>query len=333
MRLPGFDVIFGLATATINILVEHAGVALLEIRDDEPRVWSFRANLDAGDDTLDAAPARGAVVKLLEAARLALLWCGRKARLRAGLETFDVALQCRGRRDAEDVIDPVGATPVENLGAAIMTIGAQQYLGLRPVGADGAQQAAQKGTYFLAAGPFGGAKHGGDEAAFAVEYDDRLKAVFIVMRIEQSQLLTAMDRVEGVIDVERDAFGNLVKGLAIKIDHGAAHAQQRASIGQVFQSRDGRLRTQLAIGRRSIERYLEHGIVAKTGGVVAVFITRRDHQQSKANNVGKAVRDLVRRTRVFDAGGHAIGDAKALLDLAQHQDAAVRRQQTGVEFG
>jgi len=26
-------------------------------------------------------------------------------------------------------------------------------------------------------------------------------------------------------------------------------------------------------------------------------------------------------------------DAKALLDLAQHQDAAVRRQQTGVEFG
>ena len=55
------------------------------------------------------------------------------------------------------------------------------------------------------------------------------------MRIEQPrQLLTAMDRVEGVIDVERDAFGNLVKELAIKIDHGAADAQQRASIGQVF---------------------------------------------------------------------------------------------------
>ena len=62
-----------------------------------------------------------------------------------------MAAQCRGRRDAEDVIEAVGATPVENLGTAIMTVGAQQDLGLRPVGADGAQQAAQKGADFLAA--------------------------------------------------------------------------------------------------------------------------------------------------------------------------------------
>ena len=82
-----------------------------------------------------------------------------------------------------------------------------------------------------------------------------------------------------------------------------------------------------------IERHLEHGIAAQIGGVVAVFVARRDHQQSKANDVGEAVRDLIGRTRVFDAGGQAIGDAKALLDLAQHQNAAVRRQQTTVEFG
>jgi hypothetical protein len=34
--------------------------------------------------------------------------------------------------------------------------------------------------------------------------------------------------------------------------------------------------------------------------------------------------DLLGRTRVFDSGGQAIGDAKALFDLAQHQNAAVR---------
>ena len=67
------------------------------------------------------------------------------------------------------------------------------------------------------------------------------------MRIEQPQLLAAMHRVERVVDVERDPFGNLLEGFAIKIDHGAAHAQQRASIGQVFQPRDRRLRTQFAI--------------------------------------------------------------------------------------
>ena len=70
------------------------------------------------------------------------------------------------------------------------------------------------------------------------------------MRIEQPQLLAAMNRIERVVDVERDPFGDLPEGLAIKIDHGAAHAQQSAGIGQVFQTRDGRLRTQLAIGRR-----------------------------------------------------------------------------------
>jgi hypothetical protein len=42
--------------------------------------------------------------------------------------------------------------------------------------------------------------------------------------------------------------------------------------------------------------------------------------------------DLIRRTRVPNAGGQAIGDAKALFDLAQYQNAAVRRQQTTVEF-
>jgi hypothetical protein len=43
--------------------------------------------------------------------------------------------------------------------------------------------------------------------------------------------------------------------------------------------------------------------------------------------------DLIRQTRVLNAGGQAIGDAKALFDLAQNQNAAVRRQQTAIEFG
>ena len=134
---------------------------------------------------------------------------------------------------------------------------------LRPVGADGAQQPAQEGFDLLAARPLGGTKHGGDEAALAVEHDDRLKSVFVVMGVEQPQLLAAMDRIERVVDVERDPLGNLVEGRAIEIDHGAAHAQQRASVGQILQPRDRRLRTQLAIRRRQIERHLEHRIAAQ----------------------------------------------------------------------
>src|SRR5208337_1434825 len=140
----------------IDLFIEQASVSLVQIGDDEARVGPFGANLDAGDDALDAAPAFGAVEELLEAAYFAVSRRGLEARHRAGLEGFNVPAQCRGRRDAEDVIEAVGSTPVENLGAAVMAVGAQQDLRVGPVGADRAQQTAQEGPDFLAAGPFGG---------------------------------------------------------------------------------------------------------------------------------------------------------------------------------
>src|ERR1039458_7837017 len=212
MRLPGLDVIFGLTAPAVDILVEHARIAGVEIGGDEACVGPVRASFDAGDDALDAAPTRGPVKELLEAARLAVVRRVLEARLRAGLDIPDMPAQCRGRGDAQDVIETVGPTPVENLRTAIMTVGTQQDLGLRPVGADCAQQAAQEAADLLASGPFGGTKNGGDEAALAIEHDDRLKAVFVVMRIEQPQLLPAMNRVERVVDVERDPFGNPLEG-------------------------------------------------------------------------------------------------------------------------
>ena len=55
------------------------------------------------------------------------------------------------------------------------------------------------------------------------------------MGVEQPQLLAAVNRVEGVVDVERDPLGNLAERRAIEIDHGAAHAQQRADVRQILQ--------------------------------------------------------------------------------------------------
>ena len=99
---------------------------------------------------------------------------------RSAVTALDVPAQRRGRRDAQDIIETIGSTPVEDFGTAIMAIGAQQYLGVGPVGPDRPQQAAQEGTDLLATRPFGGAKHSCDEAAFAVEHDNRLETVFVV---------------------------------------------------------------------------------------------------------------------------------------------------------
>src|SRR3984893_17125854 len=122
MRLPGLDVVFRLAAPAVDILVKYTGVADLQVGDDEACVGPFRAGLHTGDDPLDAAPAGGPVEELLEAARLAFLRRGLEARLRAGLEIPDMPTQCGGRRDAQDVIEIVCPTPVENLGTAIVTV-------------------------------------------------------------------------------------------------------------------------------------------------------------------------------------------------------------------
>jgi hypothetical protein len=133
-----------------------------------------------------------------------------------------------------------------------------------------------------------------------------------------------MNRIESVVDVEHNPFGSLGEGFAIKIDHGAAHAQQGASVGYVLEPGDGRLRTQLAVRRRQVERHLEYRIDAKTVGVVAVLVAGGDHQEAEADDVGESVRDLIRCALILDTASKTISDAQPLLDLAQHQDAAVR---------
>ena len=138
-----------------------------------------------------------------------------------------------GVGDAEHEVEQlVRAAEVDRLRRAIMAVATQQDFGLGPMAANGAQQAAQQGPDLLAAGPSGGTQNGGDEAAGAVEDDDRLKAVFVIVRIEQPQLLAAVDGVEHVVDVEGDALGDLRERFAIEVNHGAAHAQQRAASGR-----------------------------------------------------------------------------------------------------
>jgi hypothetical protein len=55
-----------------------------------------------------------------------------------------------------------------------------------------------------------------------------------------------VNRIERVVDIKHYVLGNLPERLAIKIDHGATHAQQGAGVGHVLDPGDGRLRTQLA---------------------------------------------------------------------------------------
>ena len=85
---------------------------------------------------------------------------------------------------------------------------------------------------------------------------------------------------------------------------------QGAGVGHVLDPGDGRLRTQLAVRRRQVERHLEYRIDAKTVGVVAVLAAGGDHQEAEADDVGESVRDLIRCAPILDTASKSAAVAR-----------------------
>jgi hypothetical protein len=113
-----------------------------------------------------------------------------------------------------------------------MAVRAQQDRDFRPVGPDGADRAAHKGADLVSARPLGRSHPRGDKAAFASEDNDRLKAVIVMVGVEQAPFLAAMHAVECVIDVEHDALRHLPERGTVLVDQRPAQAQQRPRLGQ-----------------------------------------------------------------------------------------------------
>lgn len=84
---------------------------------------------------------------------------------------------------------------------------------------------------FLAGRPFARTQDGGDDTALAIKHHDGLEAVLIVISVEQTQLLAAMNGVERVVDVQHDPTRHLAERGAVELHHGAPHADQGLRIG------------------------------------------------------------------------------------------------------
>ena len=83
-------------------------------------------------------------------------------------------------------------------------------------GSDRPDEPAQMSPDLGALGPLGRPQHGRDEAALAVEHDHGLEAVFVIMGIEQPQLLAAVNGIEGVVDVEHELLRHLSERGAVR---------------------------------------------------------------------------------------------------------------------
>ena len=119
---------------------------------------------------------------------------------------------------------------------------------------------------------------------------------------------------------------------SIKLDHGGHHPLERRRAGQVLKPAHGRLRAEVrfALGRPT-DRYLERRIGAERVAVVGVWVAGRDQQHPEADHLRHGVVNTVRRPRILDAAGQALGDAEPALDVRQRQHARVRGQATAVE--
>ena len=182
--------IFRLAAGGIELLIKPAPPASAQAGDDEAGVQTLRPDLDPGNDPLGPVPTPGGVMEFLEAPDLGGPGVGGEPGGDAGLQAENVTSQRASRREAEHIVQAGGPAPVQDLGAAVMAIGAQQDLDPRPVGpdlpCDPAQvrpdlpcDPAQVRPDLGALGPLGRAQDDGDEAPVLVEHDDRLEAVLV----------------------------------------------------------------------------------------------------------------------------------------------------------
>ena len=71
-------------------------------------------------------------------------------------------------------------------------------------------------------------------AGVCVIYMDRQEAPFVIMRIEQRQLLVAMHGVGGVVDIKRDRLWCTLITLAPQVHQGMCQPDQGAQIGGIL---------------------------------------------------------------------------------------------------
>ncbi len=93
--------------------------------------------------------------------------------------------------------------------------------------------------------------------------------------------------------------------------------------------RDGRFSSRASIApvnRLPFYCHLEHRIDPKPVAIVAVLVDGRDHHHSKPNDLVQRMVASHRDTPLRKAIGERFGKAQSVLDLAQKQQARVRRQ-------
>ena len=248
---------------------------------------------------------------------------------------LDLGSQGLGAAQAERVSDAVVLAPVHDLGPPVTAVAADGDRRRRPVPADRSDEAAQMPAHFVSRGRLARPQDHRDGTAGGGVVDvDGEEAAFVVMAVEQRELLMPVHDIAGVVDVERDGLGWRGVAGAIEVDHHPPEPDQVAQAGGVLQPRDGGLAHQVApaLGQASAGE-LEGGVGAQVVEVVGIFVAAGDRQDAGQHDLGQRMHDPARITPIRDRRGELLGDTEPPRGLGEQQDAAVRGQASAVEGG
>jgi hypothetical protein len=137
--------------------------------------------------------------------------------------------------------------------------------------------------------------------------------------IEERELLLAMRRVVGGIDVDRDAARPPLAPGPLLRDHQVGERMPQPSQHQrgdgILEPRQRGLRGQRRAGDRiAIQQQLVHRVVGQAGGVVAIGIAADQPEDALLHQLEHIVLDFARLPRIPQAAGDGGGHPELLID-------------------
>ena len=180
-------------------------------------------------------------------------------------------------------------------------------------------------AHFDARRGLAGAQHHCDGTrALGVIDMDRQKAAFVVMGVEERELLMPVHNIAGVVDIENDGGGLPIVGGHPLIDERPCQPDRVLQRRRVLQPRQRRLRTQVGarVGQPPASEF-EGGIDAQGVKIVGVFVAAGDRQDAGANHVRQRVRDAQRVAAIGKPMRQSLRDPQPTLGHRKQHHAAI----------
>ena len=338
VALDRLDIVFAIAPSAVAVLVHVLGWRVRHRCYDKPRVVPRSHAFGFDDDPprlLPGGGGRGEVLIETAAGRQRLIIGKREGRPLS--EQVAGRLHGWGRLAEEHGIarqakDEIAVAPrgkaLHDLWGREVTSATHEEGGSRPVVPEVRSQAHQDHRIFQARGPLAWAEAGGHQGVGgACKETQRQVAMTLIVVILAGACLLARRGVLRVIEVKAKRRWRLGVTRHEMVHNRARPTGEIGARHAVFEAREGRGAGEV-LGRLQgdpLYTELQHGVVPKAIGIVAVGIPAGDLIETLGEEVAEGMIDIRRVAPVTYGSGQALGQADLAVDTAQQEGTKVRR--------